>query len=80
MMSQLHHYRPVIAVIDVEIVKVNSQRQHLIARDVTLSLGPPDCTIVISGNVELENIQSELLQYGEIIFVRYNGDHMMSCD
>lgn len=66
--------------IDVEVTKVDSQKRHLVARDVTLSLGPPDCTIVILGNVELENIQSELLQCGEIVFVRYSDDHMMSCD
>ena len=66
--------------IDVEVTKVDSQKRHLVARDVTLSLGPPDCTIVILGNVELENIRSELLQCGEIVFVRYSDDHMMSCD
>ena len=63
--------RPVIAVIDVKVVKVNSQKQHLVARDVILSLGPPDGTIIISGNIEWENIQTELLQCGDIVFVRY---------
>lgn len=66
----IFHNRPVIAVIDVKVVKVNNQQRQLVARDVTLSLGPLDCTIVISGDVEWENIQSELLQYGDIVFVR----------
>ena len=72
--------RPVIAVIDVEVVRVNTQKQHVVARDVTLSLGPPDGTIVISGNTEWENIQTELLQCGDIVFVRYKADHMISCN
>lgn len=66
--------------IDIEANKVNNHKRQLVARDVILSLGPPDCTIMILGNVELDDIQSELLQYGEIVFVRYNSDHMMSCD
>lgn len=69
--------RPVIAVIDVEVVKVNAQKQHLVARDVTLSLGPPDCTIIISGINKWENIQTELLQCGDIVFVRYKADHVI---
>ena len=74
------HIRPVIAVIDVEVVKVNTQKQHLVARDVILSLGPPDGTIIISGDIEWENIQTELLQCGDIVFVRYKADHVISCD
>lgn len=59
-----------IAVIDVNVVKVNNQKRQLVGEDVILSLGPPDCTIIISGDVEWENIQSELLQCGDIVFVR----------
>lgn len=51
-------------------IKVDSQRRQLVARDVILSQGPPDCTVVVSGDVEWETIQSELLQYGDIVFVR----------
>lgn len=70
-MSSLHHCRPVIAVIDTEVVKVNHHKRQLVTRDVFLSLGPPDCTIVILGNVEWEDIQSALLEFGDIVFVRY---------
>ena len=59
-----------VAVIDIKVVKVNDQQRQLVAKDVTLSLGPLDCTIIISGDVEWENIQSQLLQYGDIVFVR----------
>ena len=61
--------------IDIEVVKVNNHKRQLVTRDVYLSLGPPDCTIVILGNVELADIQSELLQFGEIVFVRYRLSH-----
>lgn len=60
-----------IAIIDVEVLQVKPDQRDIVARDVTLSLGPPDCTVVISGGVDWEIIQSELIQCGDIIFVRY---------
>jgi len=54
----------------VEVLQVKPDHREVVARDVTLSLGPPDCTVVISGGVDWENIQSDLIECGDIIFVR----------
>jgi len=60
----------------VEVLKVKPDHREIVSRDVTLSVGPPDCTVVISGGVDWENIQSELIECGDIIFVRLVLDLM----
>ncbi|KAH8233222.1 hypothetical protein KR026_005515 [Drosophila bipectinata] len=84
-------HRPVIAIIDAEIMEIDQQRRRAVFEQVIRDLGPPDSTIVVhvmesSGAEEDgptiydENVMSaliaELSKMGEVTLVRYVEDTM----
>ncbi|XP_017096781.2 synaptojanin-1 [Drosophila bipectinata] len=84
-------HRPVIAIIDAEIMEIDQQRRRAVFEQVIRDLGPPDSTIVVhvmesSGGEEDgptiydENVMSaliaELSKMGEVTLVRYVEDTM----
>ncbi|XP_037946107.1 synaptojanin-1-like [Teleopsis dalmanni] len=83
-------HRPVIAIIDAEIVEIEQQRRREVFEEVIKDLGPPDSTIVVhvieasadedGPTIYDENVMSTLIQelskMGEVTLVRYVEDTM----
>lgn len=82
-------HRPVIAVVDVEIRKVDPNRRQDVFYQVIADLGPPDGTIIVhcedvpdndDGTVFDDNLMfallQELSQIGEVILVRFVAETM----
>ncbi|KAF4533412.1 hypothetical protein B566_EDAN013288 [Ephemera danica] len=82
-------HRPVIAIIDVDILQVNDQRRNEVFMEVMQDLGPPDATIVVqvedSDNNDTSSVFTDefmmallqdLSQVGEVILVRFVEDTM----
>nr|XP_018906096.1 PREDICTED: synaptojanin-1 isoform X1 [Bemisia tabaci] len=78
-------HRPVIAIIDIEIYKVNPDLRAKVLKDVIQDLGPPDSTIIVQVETdEEENVFEELMpallqelsQVGEVVLVRFVEDTM----
>lgn len=46
-------HRPVIAIIDVDVLQVNDERRNQVFLEVMEDLGPPDATIVVHVNTLL---------------------------
>lgn len=82
-------HRPVVAVIDIEVNKVDLEKREQVFYQVIADLGPPDGTIIIhcENGVEDEDstvfddtlmmaVLQELSQIGEVILVRFVADTM----
>lgn len=84
-------HRPVIAIIDAEIISIDQRRRREVFEQVIKDLGPPDCTIVVhvhepsteedgGPTIYDENVMSTLIQelskLGEVTLVRYVDDTM----
>ncbi|XP_013117384.2 synaptojanin-1 [Stomoxys calcitrans] len=83
-------HRPVIAIIDAEVISINQQRRRDVFEQVIKDLGPPDSTIVVhvhepsadedGPTIYDENVMSSLIQelskLGEVTLVRYVEDTM----
>lgn len=83
-------HRPVVAILDVEISKIDKDRRSKVFNDVTESLGPPDATVVIQAaehyateddeSIYDENLTAALVQemaeIGEVTLVRFVGETM----
>lgn len=85
-------HRPVIAIIDAEIMEIDQQRRRAVFEQVIRDLGPPDSTIVVhvlessatgdedGPTIYDENVMSalitELSKMGEVTLVRYVEDTM----
>lgn len=79
-------HRPVIAIIDIDIHCVESEKRERVFKEVIQDLGPPDGTIVVKAIEESDDIDSvfdenfmmALLQdfshIGEVILVRFVGE------
>lgn len=84
-------HRPVIAIIDAEIMEIDQKRRKVVFEQVIRDLGPPDSTIVVhvrepsaeddgGPTIYDENVMSTLIQelskMGEVTLVRYVEDTM----
>lgn len=83
-------HRPVIAIIDAEIVEIDQKRRKTVFEQVIRDLGPPDSTIVVhvrepsadedGPTIYDENVMTSLIQelskMGEVTLVRYVEDTM----
>ncbi|XP_046406834.1 synaptojanin-1 isoform X1 [Ischnura elegans] len=84
-------HRPVIAIIDVEVAKINDKARNNVFMEVIQDLGPPDATVVVHpsgehyGGGDANNafddnlimaLLQELAQFGEVILVRFVDDTM----
>lgn len=84
-------HRPVIAIMDIEIAKIDQERRQMVFHDVIKDLGPPDATIVVTYGIDsqaddddddvnydnlTEPLLQELSQIGEVTIVRFVGETM----
>lgn len=49
-------HRPVIAIIDVDVLQVNDERRNQVFLEVMEDLGPPDATIVVHVCIYLQKV------------------------
>ncbi len=74
-------FRPVIAILEIDIMKVNEAKRDHIYHDVVCNQGPPDGTVILSlvfqaATVEFDDdaineILDKLAREGEAVLVRY---------
>ncbi|KAJ8918742.1 hypothetical protein NQ315_015062 [Exocentrus adspersus] len=82
-------HRPVIAIVDVEIRRIDEDKRHQVFYEVIADMGPPDGTIIVhcenlpdneDVNVFEDNVVMSILedfaQFGETILVRFVADTM----
>ncbi|KAF7395368.1 hypothetical protein HZH68_009418 [Vespula germanica] len=79
-------HRPVIAIVDVEVHRVEPQQREHVFKEVIEDLGPPDGTIIVKTVDETEDADSafdsnvmmalvqDLSHIGEVILVRFVGE------
>ena len=67
--------RPVVALLEVDVYRVDPKQRATVMKEVILSLGPPDPTIVISEreegvSVPVPQLLDALRPYGQVVLVR----------
>ncbi|XP_015607429.1 synaptojanin-1 [Cephus cinctus] len=79
-------HRPVIALIDIDVYRVDPEKREHVFREVIQDLGPPDGTIIVRAVEENDDIDSvfddsfmmallqDLSHIGEVILVRFVGE------
>lgn len=80
--------RPVVAVFDIELLRVSGEKQDQVRRDVTAQLGPADPTILVSSQngaaIDVPKLLRAVMQYGGIVLMRYiewgRGHHCMGVE
>ena len=75
----IYHNRPVVALIEVEIYRVNTKQLKQVKEEVALALGPLDPTIVVCEREEGAVLDIPLLlnflkPIGEVVLVRVTDD------
>lgn len=81
-------HRPVVAILDIEVSNIDSERRSQVFKDVIADLGPPDATVVIQAasqhedddSIYDENVTAALIQelstIGEVVLIRFVNDTM----
>ncbi|KAM3601524.1 uncharacterized protein V6R79_014258 [Siganus canaliculatus] len=79
-------HRPVVAVIDVDILEVDPEARHQVYKDVIALQGPPDGTILVSlcssgpedyfGDDLIDELLDKFAQFGEVILIRFVEEKM----
>lgn len=72
--------RPVVAIMDVDILEVDPEARHQVYKDVIALQGPPDGTIVVSlcssgpddyfDDALIDELLDKFTQFGEVILIR----------
>ncbi|XP_013387463.1 synaptojanin-1 isoform X2 [Lingula anatina] len=77
-------HRPVIALLDIEVLAVDEKRREEIYKNVISNQGPPDGTVVISmadggefDDQSVDDVLNLVAEAGEVILVRFVGDDML---
>lgn len=67
--------RPVVAVFDIDLLRVSNEKQEQVQRDVAAQLGPADPTILVSAQngaaVDVPKLLRAVMEYGGIVLMRY---------
>jgi len=72
-------HRPVVALLEVDVYRVDPKKRAAVMKEVILSLGPPDPTIVISEqeegvSVPVPQLLDALRPYGQVVLIRVTDD------
>ena len=67
--------RPVLAIFEVDMYRVDSSKRSKVKEETALALGPPDPTIVVENevggvNIAIQDLLLVLKEYGEVVLVR----------
>lgn len=73
-------FRPVVAIIDVDVLEVDPEARHQVYKDVIALQGPPDGTILISlcssgpddyfDDALIDDLLDKFAAFGEVILIR----------
>lgn len=73
--------RPVVAIIDVDILEVDPEARHQVYKDVIALQGPPDGTVLVSlcssgpddyfDDALIDELLDKFANFGEVILIRY---------
>ncbi|XP_069395611.1 synaptojanin-1 isoform X9 [Paralichthys olivaceus] len=79
-------HRPVVAIMDVDILEVDPDARHQVYKDVIALQGPPDGTILVSlcssgpedyfGDPLIDELLDQFAQFGEVILIRFVEEKM----
>lgn len=79
--SFLCSFRPVVAIIDIDILEVDPEARHQVYKDVIALQGPPDGTILVSlctsgpddyfDDPLIDELLDKFAQFGEVILIRW---------
>ncbi|KAM9729330.1 LOW QUALITY PROTEIN: synaptojanin-1 [Menidia menidia] len=79
-------HRPVVAIMDVDILEVDPEARHQVYKDVIARQGPPDGTILVSlcssgpddyfSDELIDELLDKFTQYGEVILIRFVEEKM----
>uniref|UniRef100_A0A3B4H5T3 phosphoinositide 5-phosphatase n=1 Tax=Pundamilia nyererei TaxID=303518 RepID=A0A3B4H5T3_9CICH len=79
-------HRPVVAVIDVDILEVDPEARHQVYKDVIARQGPPDGTILVSlcssgpddyfDDALIDELLEKFTNFGEVILIRFVEEKM----
>ncbi|XP_077448302.1 synaptojanin-1 isoform X2 [Stigmatopora argus] len=79
-------HRPVVAVIDVDILEVDPEARHQVYKDVIALQGPPDGTILVSlcssgpddffDDALIDELLDKFANFGEVILIRFVEEKM----
>lgn len=73
--------RPVVAIIDVDVLEVDPEARHQVYKDVIALQGPPDGTVLVSlcssgpddyfDDALIDELLDKFANFGEVILIRY---------
>ncbi|XP_050977741.1 synaptojanin-1 isoform X8 [Labeo rohita] len=79
-------HRPVVAIIDVDILEVDPEARHQVYKEVIALQGPPDGTILVSlctsgpddyfDDALIDDLLEKFAQFGEVILIRFVEEKM----
>ncbi|XP_076605858.1 synaptojanin-1 isoform X2 [Chaetodon auriga] len=79
-------HRPVVSIIDVDILEVDPEARHQVYKDVIALQGPPDGTILVSlcssgpedyfDDALIDELLDKFVQFGEVILIRFVEEKM----
>uniref|UniRef100_A0A8D3CRW5 phosphoinositide 5-phosphatase n=1 Tax=Scophthalmus maximus TaxID=52904 RepID=A0A8D3CRW5_SCOMX len=79
-------HRPVVAIMDVDILEVDPEARHQVYKDVIALQGPPDGTILVSlctsgpedyfGDALIDELLDKFTNFGEVILIRFVEEKM----
>ncbi|XP_053296972.1 synaptojanin-1 isoform X1 [Pleuronectes platessa] len=79
-------HRPVVAIMDVDILEVDPDARHQVYKDVIAKQGPPDGTILVSlctsgpddyfDDALIDELLDKFAQFGEVILIRFVEEKM----
>ncbi|CAB1458037.1 unnamed protein product [Pleuronectes platessa] len=79
-------HRPVVAIMDVDILEVDPDARHQVYKDVIAQQGPPDGTILVSlctsgpddyfDDALIDELLDKFAQFGEVILIRFVEEKM----
>ncbi|XP_048035136.1 synaptojanin-1 isoform X6 [Megalobrama amblycephala] len=79
-------HRPVVAIIDVDILEVDPEARHQVYKDVIALQGPPDGTILVSlctsgpddffDDALIDDLLDKFANFGEVILIRFVEEKM----
>ena len=75
-------YRPVVALIEVEIYRVDHNKRARIRDEVATSLGPPDPTVLVQekeegASVNIPQLLETFRKFGDVVLVRVTDDAIL---
>ena len=78
-------FRPVVALIEIEIQSLDKEKEADVHDDVMKSMGPADPTVIINSlnndeEINTEELLSELERIGNTVLVRWEGDQVESAE